>query len=82
LQQSSAIAGLYCIVGYALITSLDRGVNRLSVFCLGGGGVSLRAARNHKVEKIIIFRKKYQALQWHQLYNRRPSFVFIAAENK
>jgi hypothetical protein len=42
----------------------DRGVNRLS-FCLlslGGGGVSLRAAGNHPVEKVIIAGKKISSI--------------------
>jgi hypothetical protein len=52
---AGATAGLYCTVGYAHIVSLRlRGVNRLSVFCLGGGGLSLRAAGHHPFEKIII----------------------------
>jgi hypothetical protein len=38
--------------------ALDRGVNRLSVFCPGGGGVSLRAAGDNRVEKIIIAGKR------------------------
>ena len=33
---------------------LVRGVNRLSVFGLGGGGVSLRAAGNHWIVWVII----------------------------
>jgi hypothetical protein len=41
LLWAGATAGLYCTAGYALISALDRGVNRLFVFGLGGGGVSL-----------------------------------------
>jgi len=45
--------------------------------CLGGGGVSLRAAGNHPVVKIIIAGTKYQASLNHHQRDRRPSFVFI-----
>jgi hypothetical protein len=38
--------------------SLDHGVNRLSVFCLGGDGMSLRAAGDHPIERIIVAGKK------------------------
>jgi hypothetical protein len=49
----------------------------LSVFCLGGGGMSLRAAGNHLVEKVIIARKKYQKLLNHRQCGRRSLIVFI-----
>jgi hypothetical protein len=58
LLRAGAIAGLYCTVGYAHIVSPRlRGVNHLSVFCLGGGGLSLRAVGNYQVEKSSLLLK-------------------------
>src|SRR5271157_3481831 len=67
-----------CIAPSGTLSSqaLVHGVNRLSVFGLGGGGVSLQAAGNHPVEKIIIAGTKYQASLSHHQLGRRASYVF------
>jgi hypothetical protein len=59
LNCSSQVKLRGCIAPSDTLSShaLDHGVNRFSVFGLGGGGVSLRAAGNHSFEKSSLLEK-------------------------